>query len=226
VSEPVHARDARSVHDNRAPSGARSLRRLVAVALTALIATAFAVVGPWSASPAFAAWQTAGQFANGFDCDNTGAGGIPDRWNDYQCVFEGFDRGYTLWVETTSRRDLRLFWSHERGDSQTDILSDPRPEYSFVATLGKILVTQATGTVPLHLYWSHERGDSLTTTATSGGDGYMFSGTLGYVYSAPHWGTCPLRLYFNPQRADNHTTTSASGGEGYSFVATVGHILC
>jgi hypothetical protein len=106
------------------PTARQPLRRMVAVALTALIATVGAVVAPWSASPALAAWFTEGEYPTLFACQNTGSGGVSNGfWDDYECVQAIPGPGYILWVEIrddppapTPQRPV----SDYNGDGKTD----------------------------------------------------------------------------------------------------------
>jgi len=91
-------------------------------------------------------------------------------------------------------RELKLFWSQNRGDHFSSASSrgehDARAAgYQFVRTEGYILPIEKPGTVPLKLYWSSNRKDNFTTATSQGAHdaeaaGYRFARIQGYVYPA------------------------------------------
>jgi len=89
-------------------------------------------------------------------------------------------------------RELKLFWSQNRGDYFISASSHGEDDaraagYQFVRTEGFILPFEKPGTVPLKLYWSSSRKDNFTTATSQGvhdaeAAGYRFARIQGYVY--------------------------------------------
>ena len=135
---------------------------------------------------------------------------------------------------------LNLFYSAERLDHFTDHTCDgcDGSGYVFVRAQGRVLPSNASGTVALNLYWNPapsngRAGSNVVSTSRPPAAGYSFVRTIGFVHSPAQpqpAGMHEVKLWHNAAQLDFYTTMCDADEddavrEGFVELAVLGYSL-